>query len=338
MLTTALADHNLTFLNLGWSGDTVYGDARSYFGPPAEGFERLTTHLDELKPTLIISCYGAVAAFEGEAGLSNFEKGYETLLDMFAKTGARIVLMSPPPAENLPAPLPNQDKHNQRLAVYRDAIQKLAVARGYGFADVYGALQEAWETLPHPLTENGIHYSDQGYAAITPILAATLGVSIETPSISLTLPDADIKVTQGTVSHTDVNDEGISMQWQPNLAVPLPLNLKVVGLHEGNYGVLSNGNQTLTKTSATELAAGIKLAPTHHQPHLEALRKTILKKNELFFHRWRPQNETYLFGFRKHEQGNNAVEIPQFESLILQQEIKIRELKRPTSLTLTLKR
>jgi hypothetical protein len=30
----------------------------------------------------------------------------------------------------------------------------------------------------------------------------------------------------------------------------------------------------------------------------------------------RPENETYLLLFRKHEQGNNAVEIGQFRPLI----------------------
>jgi len=39
---------------------------------------------------------------------------------------------------------------------------------------------------------------------------------------------------------------------------------------------------------------------------LEPLRQAIRKKNELYFYRWRPQNETYLFGFRKHEQGRTA--------------------------------
>ena len=42
----------------------------------------------------------------------------------------------------------------------------------------------------------------------------------------------------------------------------------------------------------------------------EKLRETIRKKNRLYFYRWRPQNETYLFGFRKKEQGQNSVEIP----------------------------
>ena len=61
---------------------------------------------------------------------------------------------------------------------------------------------------------------------------------------------------------------------------------------------------------------------------LEQLRMTIVAKNELFFHRWRPQNFTYLFGFRKHEQGNNAVEIPQFDPLIEKKEEAIAGLRK----------
>lgn len=62
-------------------------------------------------------------------------------------------------------------------------------------------------------------------------------------------------------------------------------------------------------------------------PAIETLHRKVLEKNELFFHRWRPQNSTYLFGFRKHEQGNNAVEIPQFDPLIAKAEVEITRLK-----------
>jgi hypothetical protein len=51
----------------------------------------------------------------------------------------------------------------------------------------------------------------------------------------------------------------------------------------------------------------------------------IAEKNQLFFHRYRPQNETYLFLFRKHEQGNNAAEIPRFDSLVDQADQSIWE-------------
>ena len=46
------------------------------------------------------------------------------------------------------------------------------------------------------------------------------------------------------------------------------------------------------------------------------LREAILRKNALFFHRSRPANYTYIFGFRKGEQGRNAVEIPKFDPLV----------------------
>lgn len=58
----------------------------------------------------------------------------------------------------------------------------------------------------------------------------------------------------------------------------------------------------------------------------EAVRQKIAEKNLLFFHRWRPQNETYLFGFRKHEQGQNAKEIPMFDPLIERAEAEITAL------------
>ena len=57
----------------------------------------------------------------------------------------------------------------------------------------------------------------------------------------------------------------------------------------------------------------------------DELRARIVAKNELFFHRWRPQNETYLFGFRKHEQGKNAKDIVAFDPLIAEAEKAIAE-------------
>ena len=62
---------------------------------------------------------------------------------------------------------------------------------------------------------------------------------------------------------------------------------------------------------------------------MEALRRAIIAKNRLYFYRWRPQNETYLFGFRKHEQGNNAREIPEFDPLVAEQERLIALLRVP---------
>jgi hypothetical protein len=58
----------------------------------------------------------------------------------------------------------------------------------------------------------------------------------------------------------------------------------------------------------------------------------------MFFHRHRPQNETYLFLFRKHEQGNNAVEIPQFDPIVDGFEEKIQAIQNSTSYRVEIRR
>ncbi|MGI9474638.1 MAG: SGNH/GDSL hydrolase family protein [Rubripirellula sp.] len=71
------------------------------------------------------------------------------------------------------------------------------------------------------------------------------------------------------------------------------------------------GYAALADAAAESLVGGSPCEESH-----ESVRRRVSEKNQLFFHRYRPQNETYLFLFRKHEQGNNAVEIPQFDPLI----------------------
>ena len=57
------------------------------------------------------------------------------------------------------------------------------------------------------------------------------------------------------------------------------------------------------------------------------LQELIRAKNKLFLHRHRPQNETYLRGFRAHEQGTNAAEIARFEPLVAAKDAEIQKLR-----------
>lgn len=76
-------------------------------------------------------------------------------------------------------------------------------------------------------------------------------------------------------------------------------------------------NETGYESSIPDLFSSLGLSWGGESPDkFEAVRKAVVKKNELYFNKWRPQNETYLFGFRKHEQGNNAKEIDEFGKLI----------------------
>lgn len=248
-LALALGDTKVTVRNLGWSGDTVFGHARSYFGPPAEGVERLSSHLELLKPTVAIVCYGGEFAFEGLGGLPDFLTGYRSLLNLVRdkSPGVRIIMVSPPPLENLGPPLPDQSDGNKNLASVQDALKKFSAAQNCWFVDLFelaGGVPKPGRT-PRPLTENGVHYTDAGYQFLAGKLLEGLG---------LQRPD---------------------------------------------------------------------LPPTA----VEELRKAVRQKDVLFFNRWRPQNETYLFGFRKHEQGQNAKEIPMFDPLVNEADQKIQTLK-----------
>jgi putative heme-binding domain-containing protein len=70
-----------------------------------------------------------------------------------------------------------------------------------------------------------------------------------------------------------------------------------------------------------------KKGPGLSSAQSQALRQALQRKNELFFHRWRPANFTYILGFRKREQGRNAAEIEQFDGFLVRAEEAITALK-----------
>jgi hypothetical protein len=113
--------------------------------------------------------------------------------------------------------------------------------------------------------------------------------------------------------------------------------LRVAGLEPGSYTLLIDGQRSVTAT-ARVWADGVSLHKGPDVDQAERLRLAIVAKNQLYFHRWRPQNETYLFGFRKHEQGQNAREIPEFDPLIAAAEKEIFKLALPKPHTYELKR
>lgn len=248
LLTIADADKHVTFRNLGWSGDTVWGESRALFGTQADGFARLIKDVKEAKPTVLAICYGANEAHAGQVGLPKFVDGLNHLLDQLAATRARVVLLSP--YAYLPGPpgVPSPESYNKNVAAYCDAIEQVAAKRDAQFVSLLDLLSATQRTTDRRITVNGVHLTELGYRQAAGEVVKRLGV--EVPAVDF-----------------------------------------------------AENNKKLTK-----------------------LRATIQLKNELYFHRYRPQNETYLFLFRKHEQGNNAVEIPQFDPLVEEQEELIHEL------------
>ena len=97
-------------------------------------------------------------------------------------------------------------------------------------------------------------------------------------------------------------------------------------LAENGMHFTAHGYQCAARIFTERLLGNSDTTRAEAPSHYEARRQLILTKNELYFHRWRPQNITYLFGFRKHEQGNNAADIAKFDPFILDMEKQIHEL------------
>ena len=113
--------------------------------------------------------------------------------------------------------------------------------------------------------------------------------------------------------------------------------LRVTGLAPGTYTLTIDGREILRANNA-DWAKGVQFAVGSEYDQLNALRRAIVDKNRLLFYRWRPQNETYIFGFRKHEQGNNAADIPKFDPLVADKEAEINRLRVPVAHTYELTR
>jgi len=299
-LTARFPERNVTFRNIGWSGDTVFGHARAGFGSAEDGFRYLGKHLAELKPTVVFLAYGLNESFEGERGLPGFEKGLARLLETVAALAPRATfLVSPIRHENLGPPLPDPAESNRNLRLYVDAMKKTAEARRLGFVDLFERLGAGSQEAP--LTDNGIHLNARGYRRAARTILEALGIR----------PDAHEVTVQGPGPITATLPAGESV-------------LTLRGLKAGRYA-LKAGGLTLASASAEEWSRGVAVEPS------EKLREAIAAKNFLYFNRWRPQNETYIFGFRKREQGHLAPEIPQFDPLVEAKEKEIAKLRVPQS-------
>lgn len=343
-LTLANPEANITFRNLGWSGDTVWAESRAGFDTPNEGFERLKESVMVAEPTVILVGYGGNEAYAGGHGLPKFLLGLQRLLKVLSETEARIVLLSPIRHEDLGRPLPNPASHNADLRAYAEAMRKLAASQNLGWIELEPALSVRAVAQPTlPLTYNGMHLNDYGYWRAAEVIAEQAGIALPRWRVSLTA-DGDVEEAKGTQIEGTSTADGI-LQWTalddylpspPNpAAAELPYEesspqrvLKITGLGEGTYSLSIDGEPCCTAT-AEQWSNGVSLTSGPEFAATEALRQAILKKNELFFYRWRPQNTTYLFGFRKHEQGNNAAEVAQFDPLVTQQEEEIARLRRP---------
>ena len=180
--------HDISFRNIGWPADDVYGLARSQFGsaqntrswqPPTaeEGFgsKVMMDHLAEAAPTTLIIGFGAETAYaQNEDELALFKSGYERLLNFSEDLGATLILLTPPKHE---IALLDEDiltQQNQWLGKAADFIRTEAESRGHHCIDLYDQL--VTDPQGKNFTKNGVQLNEKGYQQLAHVLLAELGL------------------------------------------------------------------------------------------------------------------------------------------------------------------
>jgi hypothetical protein len=341
-LQCAHPDKKIAVRNLGWSGDNVWGDSRAVFGQRADGFKRLVNDVNLCKPSVILVCYGENEAYAGEAGLIEFRSGFETLLEALEATGARLVIATPRKHENVGPPFPDPTEYNQSLRKYCDVMKAIAKEREHTFVDWYDI-----ETLSI-YTADSMRDNANSYSTAHARMAKTLGcvrnqwkldfnfadqtynaesvqiLSLNASADSFQLTTLD-RTLQGSPQFNETHDfHSLKFRGEAGYSCAYYCFRNLL---PGKYVFTVNGKKKRTDTHDGFATGVFTSHPNYDQ--ITELMKTIRQKDFLFFNRYRPQNETYLFLFRKHEQGNNAVEIPQFDPLIDELDQKIATLKKP---------
>ncbi|EEF61341.1 PVC-type heme-binding CxxCH protein [Pedosphaera parvula] len=352
-LTVRFPERNVTFRNLGWSADTPEGISRASFDfdKPGKGFEKLKEQIETLQPTVVIVGYGMASSFDGEAGLPKFKADLNKLLDTIqtvcTNKSLRFIMLTPVRHEALGAPLPDPTEHNKNLALYAKAVNEIATERKAYYVSLYNNLLGDGTLVrpPHANTENGIHLSDYGYLRMAEAMEKGF---VWEPNLWRVEITAEGKITDGSygtkvsklekgadqVRFTSIDLQLVEPVLRDNHGLvhtaDAPSLVQVHGLKTGHYELRVDGNVVASGTEK-DWEKGVAITQGPQWDQAEELRKAILKKNRLYFDRWRPQNETYLFGFRKYEQGQNAKEIPMFDPLVAEQEQKIAQLRMPVA-------
>jgi hypothetical protein len=258
---------------------------------------------------------------------------------MVGRHTTRIVILTPAPGEPSASPLPDATAQNAQLDLYSKRLLDIASERGCHTLDLFLALGRDRAAFKAPLTDNGVHFSAYGYWRIAPVAMAALGLAADAAELRI--------VERAAPRQAAPERSGPGYAFTPaRLTLPSPpppidappvaaeeaakLVVAIAGLAPGAYRLTIDG-VSVADGSADDWARGVALAHDPDAPQAETLRQAIVKKNELFFHRFRPANETYIFGFRQKEQGRNAVEMPQFDALVEEQEKRIVELSVPRS-------
>jgi putative membrane-bound dehydrogenase domain len=167
LLTRLFAEQKPRFRPMAWEGDTVFEQWRE------ANFGTWKAQLEAVNASCVLLQFGQTEALDGAARVEKFVEAYRRLLAGLPAS-LRVVLLSPTPFEKAREPLaPDLSQRNADVAVYVDAIRRLAAERSALFVDLFTPLR-AEQQRGARYTDNGFHLNAAGLERVAVLVAETL--------------------------------------------------------------------------------------------------------------------------------------------------------------------
>ncbi len=320
-------DSEVEFLDLGLPSETVSGlsepgHAGGKF-PRPDLHERLDRVLAQVKPDLVIACYGMndgiYYPFSAER-MTAHQKGILKLREKVQAAGAKIIHLTPPVFDSQPIKektLPaGRDVYEQPYVGYDEVLSKFSEwllqqrSKGWEVYDVHGPmlthLQARRQTKPEfILARDGVHADVNGHWLMAQALL--LGWKLKPDVETVTIDAAKGKAKGAKLKELQTGKDGISFDWTVRLTQPYDTKwdaesltrekfdermggrvLKINGLSAAQHQI-KEGDKVIATVSAKGLSDGIalnRLAGTSLQRNEAELLKLIGQRRKILSDAW----------------------------------------------------
>ena len=341
---TALWTHqDITFRNLGWPADDVFGTARSEFGsgrntkswqpPNAEqgfGYETLLGQVNDAKPTTLFVAYGRETAFyKSPEEFEAFKRGYITLLKDLGKVATTLILVSPPLLEDAGRSLPDPGESNKRLQQTATFIKGLAEKGGHRLINLTEHLIPAG--AKKNLTFNGQQFNQHGHEQLSQVMLEQMGLAADGGYKAEFAADGTLRASQSAkVEKLVKTKNGFRFDLTPE-TLPLPgTGVLLIEGSTASYALKIDGQAAFSWDNGKN-PKGVIVVDGRATSQYERLRQLIIQKNRFYSTRLRPLNKTYTHLFRRHEMGHLGGEMDDLKRLAEETEELIARLRQPTT-------
>ncbi len=295
-LFTRFPDRTYELLNLGLPSETACGLSEpDHPYPRPDVHERLDRVLAKTKPNVVVICYGMNDGIYypfSEDRFKKYQDGMTDVIDRVAKTGAKVVVVTPPPFDPQPVrdkllpktadkfswvhPYENYDDVLKRYSDWLLTLRDKGVMVVDAHAAVSRHLAEMRKTDPkYHLSGDGVHVDGAGHWLIAQAILQAWNAPAD---VDAAVIDAKTgKATAGDVSELSMDGGAVRFAWKTRLPMPADpawndrlaaaekiadrLNryrLTVLDLPREKYA-LWEGDHKLAEVGREELATGLDL-------------------------------------------------------------------------------